>query len=300
MREENARWPASRAVSRPSVALGRAKRLLRGPLFDLAIIFIFIVMALFPGMLAPYDPVEQNLAARLAPPVWQSGGSPTHLLGTDHLGRDILSRIIFGARISLIVAVFALIVGGGLGTVLGVVAGFLGGKVDIILMRFADATLSFPVVLLAILLAVTMGSGLISVAVAASVVLWVRVARVVRGDVLSVKARDFVTAASVIGASKVHIMRTHILPNILNTVIVMAGFQIGWIILLEAILSFLGAGIPPPTPAWGYMTADGRNYITTAWWISTFPGLAIFLVVLALNRLGDWLRDSLDPRLQNL
>ena len=234
------------------------------------------------------------------PPAWLDGGTTSHLFGTDSLGRDIFSRIIVGARASLIVAVVALAAGSVLGGFIGLVSGYYGGRVDAVIMRIADATIAFPLILLALLLTVILGPGILSVVLAASAVLWARFARLIRSEVLSVKERDYVRLARVAGASNLRIMIVHILPNVLNSLIVLLTLQLGFVIILEATLSFLGAGIPPPTPTWGQMVAQGRDYISTAWWLSLLPGAAIAIVVLAFNLLGDWMRDHLDPKLRQL
>lgn len=270
------------------------------PLIPTLIIFSFIFVAVFADFIAPYQANVVSLSYRFVPPFWKEGGSTAYLLGTDNLGRDILSRIIFGARISLVVAILSIVVGGGVGTALGILSGYYGGRVDSFLMRAADATLSFPIILLALLLAVTLGPSLKNVVIALSIILWARYARVIRGEVLSVKERDFVAQARIVGCSTSRIMIRHIFPSVTNTMVVMLTLQVGWVILMEASLSFLGAGIPPPTPAWGSMVAKGREYITTAWWVSAFPGLAILVVVLGFNLMGDWLREALDPRLRHV
>ncbi|HET7341372.1 MAG TPA: ABC transporter permease, partial [Methylomirabilota bacterium] len=234
------------------------------------------------------------------PPAWQDGGSRAHPLGTDALGRDMLSRLVYGARVSLTAAACALLAGGGVGLAVGIVAGYAGGRVDAALMRVVDATLSFPTILIALLLAVSLGQGLRTIVLAIALIIWARFARVVRGEVLAVKARDFVALARVHGCSGGRIMAVHILPNVTNTFMVLLTLHIGFVIIVEASLSFLGAGIPPPTPSWGQMVADGRSYIASAWWISVVPGAAIMLVVLAFNLFGDWLRDWLDPRLRQM
>jgi peptide/nickel transport system permease protein len=208
-----------------------------------------------------------------------------------------LSRLIGGARTSLVVALIGLIIGGGLGGAAGIVAGYFGGPIDAVIMRFADSTLAFPIILFALLLSVSMGAGLLSVVIAISIVLWARFARVVRSDVLIIREMDYVKMARIAGASTFWIMRRHILPNVANTLTVLAGLQVGWVIILEATLSFLGAGISPPTPAWGSMTAEGREYLITHWWVTFMPGITIVITVVAFTRLGDWLRDWLDPRL---
>ncbi len=254
-------------------------------------------MALLGQFVVPFDPEATDLVARLNAPGW-AGGNPDHLLGTDRLGRDVLSRIIVGARPSFLVALVTIAVGGGLGTLIGIAAGYMGGRFDAVLMRFADSTISFPLILLALLLSAVIGPGIFTVVLAVSLVLWARIARLVRGEVLSVKTRDFVALARVAGVPQWRIMAVHILPNVLNTVVVVLTLDLGLVISVEATLSFLGAGIPPPTPTWGQMVSDGRSFITTAWWLSLFPGVAIMLVVLSFNLLGDWLRDFIDPKLR--
>ena len=230
----------------------------------------------------------------------QKGGSWEYPLGTDKQGRDILSRIMHGARISLMVSSLAILLGGGLGTILGMLAAYRGGKTDAIIMRIVDIKLAFPSILLALVLVAAIGAGFTTVIVVIAVLLWARYARVVRGEALSIKQQDFIDRARVSGASNIRIMMKHIFPNLVNTVVVLATLEVGHVIILESTLSFLGAGIPAPTPAWGVMVADGRDLITTAWWIFLFPCLAIVLTVLSMNLLGDWLRDKLDPKLRNV
>jgi peptide/nickel transport system permease protein len=216
------------------------------------------------------------------------------------LGRDVLSRLFYGARISLIVAGLALVGGGGVGLLAGIVAGYLGGKVDAVLMRAVDIGLTFPAILFALVFAVTMGPGLITITLAISLTLWPRFARVIRGETLSISERDFVALAIVANCSPLHIMWRHIFPNVLNTFMVLLSLNVGYVIILEATLSFLGAGIQPPTPSWGQMVADGKEYIVNAWWVALIPGAALALFVLAFNIFGDWLRDTLDPRLRSV
>ena len=230
----------------------------------------------------------------------QKGGSMEYPLGTDKQGRDILSRIMHGARISLMVSSLAILLGGGLGTLLGMLAAYRGGKTDAIIMRIVDIKLAFPSILLALVLVAAIGAGFTTVIVVIAVLLWARYARVVRGEALAIKQQDFIDRARVSGASNSRIMMRHIFPNLVNTVVVLATLEVGHVIILESTLSFLGAGIPAPTPAWGVMVADGRDLITTAWWIFLFPCLAIVLTVLSMNLLGDWLRDKLDPKLRNV
>jgi len=266
------------------------------PYIPLFIIVVFVLCAILANLITTQDAYSVQLPNRLIPPFWLEGGSLNHLLGTDPLGRDILTRIIFGARVSVIIAITALTIGGGFGTLVGLTAGFYGGKVDTILMRFADITLAFPLILFAILLVMVLGPSMINVIIAISLVLWARYARVIRGEVLGLMQRDFIARAKVSGASDWRIMMRHLLPNVMPTLIVLLTLQVGWVIIVEASLSFLGAGIPPPTPAWGSMLADGREYVSTAWWVTTAPGVAIMLVVLAFNLAGDWLRERLDPK----
>ncbi len=279
-------------------ALRQARRY---PLVPLAILtFVLVIPAVLAHQVAPYDPLKGSLAKRLKPPVWQEGGSIEHPLGTDKVGRDILSRIIHGARVSLMVSLVAIVVGGAIGTSLGLISGYFGSWVDSVLMRLVDISLSLPTILLALVLVAAVGPSFGTVITVLVVLLWARYARLVRGETLSIKERDFIARARVAGASHTRIMARYILPNVVNSLVVLATLQVGYVILLESALSFLGAGLPRPTPAWGLMIADGRELIVTAWWVSMFPGLAIMLTVLALNLLGDWLRDHLDPKLRNV
>jgi peptide/nickel transport system permease protein len=272
----------------------------RIPLFPLTIIILFIVTAVGAPILAPYTAYELNLSERLKPPFWQTGGSRSHPLGTDTLGRDLLSRIIFGSRVSLLIAILTLLVGGFIGTGVGIISGFSSDRVDAVLMRITDSVLAFPIILFALLLMVALGPRISNIVVGVSFVLWARIARVIRGEVLSLKTRDFIAQARIVGCSTLRIMVRHIFPNILNTLVVLLTLQLGWVIIVEATLSFLGAGVPPPQPAWGSLVASGRDFITTAWWLSLFPGVSILLVVLAFNLFGDWLRDTLDPKLRQV
>jgi len=270
----------------------------RLPWIPILVITAMVAMALLAPLIAPHDPINQTLKDKLLPPMWLDGGVSTYVLGTDAYGRDIMSRLIYGARVSLIVALLALIAGGGVGLMIGVVAGYLGGWVENLLMRLVDAAFTFPAILFALLLSVTMGQGMMTLIIAISLLLWASFARVIRGEVLALKQRDFVALAKVRGCSSVRIMATHILPNVLNTFMVLVTLNIGVVIIAEASLSFLGAGIPPPTPTWGLMVSEGRGRIADAWWVSLIPGLAITMLVLSVNLFGDWLRDRLDPRLR--
>jgi peptide/nickel transport system permease protein len=290
---------AAGELARTNEALdARRSVLARLPWIPALIIAALVVVAVGAPLIAPHSPTEQSLPDKLRPPAWQDGGSAKHLLGTDVLGRDVLSRLLYGARVSLTVAAAALLAGGGVGLAVGILSGYVGGRVDSVLMRIVDATLTFPTILIALLLAVSLGQGLRTMVIAITLILWARFARVVRGEVLTVKARDFVALARVRGCSHTRIMGVHILPNVMNTFMVLLSLHIGFVILVEASLSFLGAGIPPPTPSWGQMVSDGRSHIASAWWLSFTPGAAILLVVLAFNLFGDWLRDWLDPRLR--
>ena len=278
---------------------GAKVRWRRLPWVALLIVAGLSIMALFADQLAPHDPLETNLRYRLMPPAF-AGGTWQYPLGTDDAGRCLLSRIIYGARLSLIVAIVTVILGAALGSLIGIVAGYRGGKLDTMLMRATDFGLSFPIVLLALLLAVVFGPKPANVVIAIALTLWARFARVVRSLVVSLRAREFVLAAHAAGVSRPRILFRHILPNLGDTIIVLATANLGIVILTEATLSFLGAGIPPPQPAWGSMVAEGRNYVVSAWWFSAMPGVAISLAVVSANLLGDWLRDALDPGLRNL
>jgi peptide/nickel transport system permease protein len=286
----------------PAIAPRRRSGLrgLRLPVVSLTIIGVFVLAALFASVLSPADPEEQTLRARFMPPVWDERGTWKHVLGTDRLGRDLLSRIIWGSRVSLTAGVLTVLLASAVGACVGLVAGYYGGRVDTVLMRVTDATMSFPVILLALILAVTVGPSFVNVVIAIAVILWARYARVIRGQVLTLMELDFITQARIAGASAGRIILRHLFPNTLNTLVVLTTLQVGYVIIVEASLSFLGAGIPPPTPAWGSMISEGRDFVTSAWWVSFFPGLAILLVVLAFNLLGDWLRDTLDPKLRQL
>ncbi len=228
------------------------------------------------------------------------GGRNKYLLGTDQLGRDLLSRVIYGARISLIVAAVTLLVGGTIGVTLGLVAGWYGSWVDELIMRFVDVMLSLPLILVALVLVVALGQSFTIIVTVLCLFIWPRFARQVRGEVLTLKTKDYVALAKVSGASTPRILMVHIFPGTINTLIVVATLQVGIVILLESVLSFLGAGVPPPTAAWGSMVSDGRDRLAGFWWIATFPGLAIMLTVMSLNLFGDWLRDKLDPRLRQI
>jgi peptide/nickel transport system permease protein len=264
----------------------------------LALILIFVILAIFAPLVAPHDPEKGSLRDRLKPPVWEPEGSTDHLLGTDVLGRDVLSRVIYGARSSLAVAAIAILIAGTMGSAIGIISGYLGGIVDALIMRVVDLAFSFPTILLAMVFAVLFEPSFLNIIVVISLVLWAEYARMARGETLRVKEMDYVALAKVAGVSKIKIMIRHILPNVASSLIVLATLQVGIVIILESSLSFLGVGIPPPTPDWGTMIADGRSYVVTAYWLSLVPGVAIVLTVLSFNLLGDALTELLNPSRQ--
>jgi peptide/nickel transport system permease protein len=284
------------ASSRPA-----ANRLGDLPMIPVIILATIAFMAIFADVLAPHNPEVGSLTARFHPPVWQAGGNMDHLLGTDQLGRDVLSRLIFGARVSMVVGFTAVIFAGVIGTALGILAGYLGGWVDQVIMRITDAWLALPALTFAIFLAAIVGPSMWNIVIILGLVYWTRYARVVRGEVLSLKEREFVRLAIVAGCSKLTIMRRHILPNVVNSAIVLATLMLGVVIVTEASLSFLGVGVPPPQPAWGLMLSDGKQGLMVGyWWLTVLPGCCIMLMVLSANLLGDWLRVKLDPQLRQL
>ena len=263
------------------------------------LLLLSVLCALVPGLVAPQDPYDQSLLLRLRPPSFMEGGREGYFLGTDHLGRDILSRIIYGARITLLVSLLAVAVSSAMGIAAGVVAGYYGGRTDAVILRLIDMQLSFPVILLVIAVVAVVGPSLTNLIIIMGLSGWPRMARIVRGAVLSVRGLEYVDAARAIGAGSMRIMAYHIMPNILSAIVVYASFELARMILLEATLSFLGLGVQPPTPTWGGMISDGRNYISLSPWVSLFPGLAIGIVILTFNILGDELRDALDPQLNH-
>lgn len=263
-----------------------------------AVLMFFTTLALIPEVFAPYNPRLGRLADRHKQPGYVDANGGTHWLGTDHQGRDVLSRVIHGAQVSLTIGYAGVIIGALIGTVLGLLAGYHGGRLDHIAMRIVDAQLSFPYILIAIVWAVTIGTGMLNLLAILVVRGWVEFARVGRGQALAVRERDYILSVRALGGDDVRIMLRHVLPNIMTPLMVVAGFQLGRLILLEATLSFLGLGVEPRTPAWGSMLADARGYLNLAWWTAMFPGMAIALVVLAANFMGDSLRDRLDPALR--
>ena len=289
--------PAAVTDLRP-VAPPARRRVSFRAVFGIAVLLLMGGAALAAPQIAPWDPGRQMLVKRLRPPMWQERGLREHPLGTDHLGRDILSRILYGGRISLGVGLSAVTLSGLIGVTLGLLAGFHGGRTDAFIMRVVDVFLAIPYILLAMGVVFALGPSLLNVILVMAVTRWVQFARIVRADVLSIREREFVSGARARGNRSVRLLLRHVLPNALTPIIVVATLELAFMIIYESALSFLGLGVQPPTPTWGWMLADGRNYVATAWWLATFPGLAIMLTVLAVNLLGDWLRDTLDPRLK--
>jgi len=277
----------------------RARRL-DLPWFPGAVLGALVLTAIFAAYLAPQSPTDGDITTKLIPPIWMEGGDRDHPLGTDRFGRDVLSRIIYGSRISLVVSLVAIFVAGTLGTMLGLISGYRGGFTDAALMRLTDIGLSLPIVLIAVVMVAVSEPSFRNVVLVIALLLWPRFARQIRGETLAIKEHDFVALAVVAGRSSAWIIRRHIFPNVVPTLLVITTLQVGFVVLLEGTLSFLGVGVPPPNPAWGLMIADGRGFLATAWWISLFPGLAMLLTVLAVNLLGDWLRDHLDPKLRQI
>ena len=294
--------PPSPTIRAITLALRKIRTGRQLPLLPVAVLVPFVLIAVFAPLIAPYDPTEPIPGAKIfEPPFWAPGGSLRTLLGTDYQSRDVLSRLIFGARVSLIVGVTGTIVAGGIGTTLGMLAGYLGGWVDQVIMRITDAWLALPALVFAIFLATMVGPSMWNIVIILGAVYWTRYTRVIRGEVLSLREREFVKLAEIAGASRTRIILRHILPNVMNSVMVLASLTIGVVIIAEASLSFLGVGVPPPRPAWGSMLADGRSMLMVGdWWLTIFPGLGIMLVVLATQLLGDWLRIRLDPQQRNL
>jgi peptide/nickel transport system permease protein len=278
------------------------RELKKRPPAVIGLIFIFIVVlfAVIPEAFSPLDPVDQDLARYIKPPGFADAEGRVYLLGTDQQGRDILSRIIWGSRISLIVGITAVLISGMIGITIGIVAGYFGGWVDTIISRIVDTALAVPFILLAISLVAILGPSLQNIVLVIALRTWIVYARVVRGEVLSLKENEFVVGAQAAGCSTIRILILYLFPNVISTTIVIATLYLGRMIIIESALSFLGLGVPPPTPTWGGMLADGRSFLDTAWWIALFPGLTLMLTVLSVNLLGDWLRDVLDPRMKRI
>jgi len=287
---------ARRGLAWPRPRLGRL-RLTPGGSIGLTIITLIVLAGACAPLVAPHGPVDQDLLRRLQPPAW-AGGTASFPLGTDPLGRDMASRLLYGARISLAIGVSTVLIAGTVGLVFGLVAGYRGGWLESLIMRLADIQLSIPFLIVAIALVSVFGAGLAKMVLVLVLFGWVEYCRIIHAEVLSYREREFVDAARAMGCSNARILYLHILPNVVSSIIVVATLQVGRMILAEASLSFLGLGIQPPQPAWGTMVADGRDLLASAWWISTLPGLAILLTVLGINCFGDWLRDVLDPTLR--
>jgi peptide/nickel transport system permease protein len=269
------------------------------PVLPLCVLIVFVVVAILASHLTQYDPVQNDLDNPLQPPMWVTGGSGNHVLGTDQFGRDVLTRLIYGVRVSFLVAAFCLVIALTIGAAVGIAAGYVGGWIDSLLMRIVDVLLALPMFLVALVAAIAVGPSFRNLVLIVGLLLWPRIARLVRGEVLLLKHQDFVRYPRAIGVPARAIMFRHLLPNVLPTMLVATTLEIGHVILLEASLSFLGAGIPPPQASWGVMIADGRALIATGWWIALFPGISIVIVVLSWNALGDWIRDRFDPRNQD-
>jgi peptide/nickel transport system permease protein len=300
---------ATIVVSKATPTVQMADRLKRGitalreaPLLAVLILMGLIVVALFADVIAPHDPTLPVAGATyFAPPFWMEGGSLQAPLGTDFQARDVLSRLIFGARVSLIVGFTGTLVAGSIGTALGILSGYLGRWVDQLVMRLTDAWLALPALVFAIFLATLVGPSMWNIVVILGLVYWTRYARVIRGEVLSLREREYVKLAEIAGASKLRVIMRHILPNVMNTTMVLASLTVGVVIIAEASLSFLGVGVPPPQPAWGLMLSEARpTLLAGQWWLTVFPGACIMLIVLATQLFGDWLRVRLDPQLRNL
>jgi peptide/nickel transport system permease protein len=289
-----AQWERGIEFRKIARSLFKSKAALGG----LIILFMVIASAILAPYLVPHDPIAQDINNRLKPPVWDPKGSWEHLLGTDQLGRDILSRLIYGSRISLIVGLSAVLISGTIGILIGLIAGYYGGWLDDIFMRLADIQLAFPFILLSIAVIAVLGPSLRNIIIILGITGWVVYARVIRAEVLSVRELEFIQAVHALGGQNLRILFRHILPNVISPGIVIATLEVARMIILESALSFLGLGVQPPTPTWGGMLNDGRQYLYNAWWLATFPGLAIMLTVLGINLLGDWIRDTLDPRLE--
>ncbi|WP_396954427.1 ABC transporter permease [Niallia sp.] len=267
----------------------------RTGLTGLIVVLLVILLAILAPAISPHDPAKVNSANILKPPFWVEGGSAEFILGTDNLGRDVLSRIIYGSRVSLLVGICAVILSGAIGAFLGIISGFLGGWIDAVVMRITDAFLALPSILIMLVLIGVFGPSLITLILVMGFTDWVSYTRLVRGEVLSLKERDFIKAAHSIGTKKRSIMTKHLLPNIFSTFIVISTLNVASAIISESSLSFLGLGIQPPTVSWGYMLSEGQAYLSTSWWIATFPGIAITITVIGITFLGDWLRDVMDP-----
>ena len=291
--------PADAVLAAPAVRVPARRR--RFPALVVAgvgFVAVLLLVAAAAPLLAPQDPIRQSLRGRLAAPTWQGSDGHAHLLGTDHLGRDVLSRVIHGSRVSLVIGFSAVLVGGLLGSAAGLVAGFSRGRLDAVIMTVADAQLAFPFILLAIGIIAVLGPSFPTLVVVIGLSGWVSYARILRSQVLVLRSREFVESIHALGGSLARVVLRHVLPNVLSSIVVIATLELARAIVLEATLSFLGLGIQPPTPSWGGMVQEGREYLDSAWWISTFPGIVLMITSIVVSRTGDWLRDVLDPTLR--
>jgi peptide/nickel transport system permease protein len=291
--------PADAVLAAPALRVPARRR--RFPALVVAgvgFVAVLLLVAAAAPWIAPQDPVRQSLRGRLAAPTWQGSDGRAHLLGTDHLGRDVLSRVIHGSRVSLVIGFSAVLVGGLLGAAAGLAAGFSSGRVDAAIMTLADAQLAFPFILLAIGIIAVLGPSFPTLVVVIGLSGWVSYARILRSQVLVLRSREFVESIHALGGSLARVVLRHVLPNLLSSIVVIATHELARAIVLEATLSFLGLGIQPPTPSWGGMVQEGREYLDSAWWISTFPGIVLMITSIVVSRTGDWLRDVLDPTLR--
>jgi ABC-type dipeptide/oligopeptide/nickel transport system permease subunit len=286
-----------RAAATPAGALRRLWRL-KWSVAAAALMLGIVGGAVCAPLIAPHDPLAVNIRHRLAPPAWMEGGTPQHLLGTDQIGRDLLSRVIYGGRVSLAVGVAAVLISASLGVLLGLSGGYFGGRADWTIMTLVNIMLTFPFVLLALAVIAVLGPSLVNMIIVLGVADWPLYARVIRAETLSLREREFVTAGRALGMGHLRIMFRQIFPNLISVIVVIATLQVARVIILESFLSFLGLGIQPPTPAWGNMLGEGRVYLLNSWWIAAFPGLAIFVTTLAINLMGNGLRDWLDPHMK--
>lgn len=290
------KWAVHSGGDPPQSETRKRRRARRLPfIIGATLLLVIVLVAMFAPAISPHDPLRQNIPDRLRPPAWSDGGLPEYLLGTDVLGRDVLSRIIHGSRISLIVGALAVLLGGAVGVTFGLVAGYFRGTMDAVLGRVADIQQTLPFIVLILAIVAALGPSLSNLILVLGLGSWVNYYRIVRGEVLAIREQTYVEAARALGCSTLRILLRHILPNVLPSVIITVTLFVPQIVLFEAALSFLGLGVPPPTPTWGSMIADGRGYIETAWWMSVFPGLVLMATVLAINMVGEWLRDYLDP-----
>jgi peptide/nickel transport system permease protein len=283
---------------RSSLVSWRSLLRLRWGVGAAVVLLLIVASAVFAPWIAPHDPLAVNIRHRLAPPTWMPGGTPEHLLGTDQVGRDLLSRMIYGGRVSLVVGVAAVLLSATIGVVLGLAAGYVGKRTDWTIMTVVNVMLTFPFVLLALAVIAVLGPSLVNMIIVLGIAGWPIYARVVRAETMAIREREFVIAGRALGMSHARIVLRQILPNLVSAIVVIATLQVAQVIILESFLSFLGLGIQPPTPAWGNMLGEGRLYMLNSWWIATFPGLAIFVTTLVINLMGNALRDWLDPHLK--